>query len=266
MIKLLMKIKFFCALIIFPSLLNASNNCFIAKENGIVIKEIGVCDVRHSPFSTFKIPLCIMAFDAGIFNDSEKNLIAFTSEIEKKYVTFYDPEKYPTMLFWKKDHTPKTWMRDSVVWFSRYITNNLGIEKFQNYIQKFNYGNKICIHENNINAALMDSWLGFPLEISPKEQVEFIEKLTKKSINASKESQEKTISILKLDTIYQDWQLYGKTGGTKSSGWFVGWIEKNNRRIEFAQYIEQPETSLLSAGRVAKEVAKDNLISICINH
>ncbi len=117
--------------------------------------------------------------------------------------------------------------------------------------------------QNDINAALMDSWLGSPLEISPKEQVEFMEKLTRKSMKTTRQSQEITISILKLDPLFQDWDFYGKTGGTKSSGWFVGWVQKDNRRIEFAQYIEQPETSLISGGRVAKEVAKDNLISIC---
>lgn len=104
-----------------------------------------MCETRHPPFSTFKIPLSIMAFDSGIFNDAQKDVVPFTPEIEKKYITFYDPEKYPTMRFWKKDHTPKTWMRDSVVWFSIYITHNLGIEKFQNYIEKFNYGNKTVL-------------------------------------------------------------------------------------------------------------------------
>lgn len=62
--------------------------------------------------------------------------------------------------------------------------------------------------------------------------------------------------------IFDDWQLYGKTGGPIDSGWFVGWVEKNGRSISFAQYIEQPSNSLLTGGRVAKEVAIDNLTTL----
>lgn len=149
-------------------------------------------------------------------------------------------------------------MRGSVVWYSRYITHRLGAIKFKNYLNKFNYGNK------NVESkvTLMNSWLGNSLKISPLEQITFIEKLVSKSLPVTKKSQEITIDIIKIETIYDDFQLYGKTGGGKSSGWFVGWIEKNNKNIIFAQYIEQSENSLINAGKMAKEVAKDNLMSL----
>jgi beta-lactamase class D OXA-29 len=33
------------------------------------------------------------------------------------------------------------------------------------------------------------------------------------------------------------WNLYGKTGSGKLHGWFVGYIEKNGRTIEFVSHI-----------------------------
>ena len=246
------------------SLAYGENNCFIAKEDGKIIKQIGKCKSSYSPFSTFKIPLAVIGFDAGVISSSDNPNIKFSSEIEKKYVTYYNPQLYPVMLFWKKDQTPKSWMRDSVVWYSRYITHNLGAEKLQQYVTKLNYGNKDLSGNLEKNDGLMNSWLGSSLKISPIEQAEFMEKLSNLSLPMTKEAQEKTIEIIKMEAIYDDWQLYGKTGGGKSFGWFVGWVEKNNKRIVFAQSIEQSEDSLVSGGRMAKEVAKDNLINLII--
>jgi beta-lactamase class D len=243
--------------------LSASQECFIAKENGKIIKQTGKCDVRRSPFSTFKIPLAVMGFDADILNCSHTPQVKFTEE-NKKFVTYYNPEKYPSMLLWKRPHTPKSWMRDSVVWFSRYISHKLGIKRFHEYIKKFNYGNKDIDSSVNKNDALMNSWLEGSLDISPLEQLEFIEKLAYKKLPASKSAQEKTIEIIKLEPIFEDWQMYGKTGGSKSLGWFVGWIEKDSRKIMIVQYIEQPESSPISGGRMAKEIAKDNLIDLLL--
>lgn len=107
-------------------------------------------------------------------------------------------------------------------------------------------------------------WYFYCLQISPREQVHFIKRLRKKALLISEEAQRKTIQILKQNSILDDWQLYGKTGGPVDSGWFVGWMEKNGRSISFAQYIEQPFESLLTGGRVAKEVVIDNLTALVL--
>lgn len=66
---------------------------------------------------------------------------------------------------------------------------------------------------------------------------------------------------MRLEDLSEGWSLYGKTGGGKS-GWFVGWAEKNNRRIIFVQYVEPTCNPLRSSGKIAKEQAKDNLIKL----
>lgn len=47
----------------------ASENCFIAKENGKVLKSEGDCNSAYTPESTFKIALSLIGFDSGILKD-----------------------------------------------------------------------------------------------------------------------------------------------------------------------------------------------------
>lgn len=236
----------------------AGQDCFIAKENGQIIKQMGPCDKRHSPFSTFKVPIALMGFEAGILKSASVPSVKIDPVTEKKLLTA-DLTKYPHILLWKREQTPRTWIRDSVVWYSQYITQQLGIKKFLAAVHQLHYGN-----EDVRSDGLMDAWLGNSLGISPAEQADFMEKLASRTLPISQEAQEKTIPLLKMETMAEGWQLYGKTGGSIKQGWFIGWVEKGDRRIAFAQYVEQPEDSLITAGKVAKELARDNLLSLIL--
>ncbi len=204
-----------------------------------------------------------MGFESGILKSPTEPQIDFNDEIKNRMGSLYDPVKYPVQRFSNRPHTPESWMKYSVIWYSQEITEKLGMEKFANYVNKINYGNKDVSGTPGKNDGLLQSWIFSSLEISPKEQIEFIEKLSNKKLPFSKAAQENTIKILNLENIWDDWDLYGKTGGGMKAGWFVGWIEKDNRRIVFTQYVEM-DNSLISGGRLAKEVAKDNLVSIIL--
>lgn len=258
----MLKTAFLLSSIIFFSLFaQASDNCFIAKEHGKIVKQEGKCDKRHSPFSTFKVALALIGFDSGILHTPQAPLVEFTPEIKKSNARWYNPDTYRMHLFASRAQTPETWMKYSIVWYSKYITQKLGTQRFQQYVTQLDYGNRDISGIPKDDGA---SWIRSTLQISPVEQIAFIEKLTNKSLSVSKQAQENTIKIMKLEIIWDDWQLYGKTGGPMEAGWFVGWVEKGDRLISFAQYIEQPKDSLISGGRTAKEVAKDNLISLML--
>jgi len=250
------------ALFCIPLPTEASKNCFVAKEEGKILKQVGPSRERHSPFSTFKIPLALIGFDAEILGTANTPEVAFTPEIEAAIQPWYHPEKYPVMLLWSQPQTPATWITRSVIWYSHYITQKLGMEKFKNYIHQLAYGNEDVSGTPGKNDGLLQSWLQSSLQISPLEQVDFLEKLSQRSLPLSKDAQEKTIEILKLENLGDDWVLYGKTGGGKAMGWFVGWIEKGPRRIVFAQYIEQPEDSVQGGGKAAKALAREALLGI----
>ena len=108
----------------------AQDNCFLIKENSKVLKQEGDCSTRYAPQSTFKIALALMGYDEGILED--ENHPSFSCK--EGYDIFINVCKGP--------HTPRTWMRDSCLWYSRVLTGKLGIEKFRDYIIKFAYGNQ----------------------------------------------------------------------------------------------------------------------------
>lgn len=65
-----------------------ADNCFVAKENGKLVKELGKCNQRHSLCSTFKIPLALMGFDFGVLDSVTSPKVEYDMNIETKYVTY----------------------------------------------------------------------------------------------------------------------------------------------------------------------------------
>jgi len=213
----------------------ANESCFIASENGKVIIQEGECSKRYGPHSTFKIPLALMGYDSGILKDENNPEWGY----KLGYDAFLDS--------WKRNQTPKTWMTHSCVWYSKVLTKELGVKKFEKYVNQFEYGNMDVSGDKGENNGLTHSWLSSSLQISPEEQVNFIDRLVNKKLHVSSKSYHMTKKILFHQTMYGGWDLYGKTGngakivdGKKTElqqGWFVGWIERDNRKIVFANHI-----------------------------
>lgn len=245
-------------------------SAFIAKKDHKIIKTIGDCDKPHAPFSTFKVALALMGFDARILQTKDSPKWPFREEYEKKFQSWYTREK-GLQYNWIQDHTPATFMKNSVVWFSHQITERLGEKKFQDYVLKLNYGNKDISGTPGKNDGLLNSWLGTSLEISPREQVEFLEKLLANDLDVSKDAQEKTREIMDREEDWNGWKLYGKTGGGHGrNGWFIGWIEKDGQQIVFAQYLDlrDPDLDLTGlptegpVGLVAKDIIKREIVNL----
>jgi beta-lactamase class D len=128
-------------------------------------------------------------------------------------------------------------MRDSCVWYSQDLTRKLGIDKFKGYLEKFDYGNKDASGDKDENNGLTQSWLESSLQISPQEQVLFLQKFLGSKLGVSDKAYEITKKIIFVQELWGGWKLYGKTGGSALLGWFVGFIEKNGRKIVFASQI-----------------------------
>lgn len=247
-----------------------AHSAFIAKQNGAIIKEIGNCDVPHSPYSTFKAVLALVGFDAGILHDKDSPRWSFKEEYEKQFQSWYTRAK-GLQYGWCQDHTPATFMKHSVIWFSHQITKELGAEKFQEYIsKKLTYGNGDVSGTPGQNDGLVNSWLGTSLHISPREQVAFLEKLIAHKLDLSEDAQKKTKEIMDRAEDWNGWKLYGKTGGgSGNDGWFIGWIEKEEAQpIVFAQYLDKADSNLdltdipdQPVGLTAKEVIKKEMLT-----
>lgn len=200
--------------------------CFLLYnvKTGALEKILGEknCQKQYPACSTFKVPLAVMAFDSGILKD-ENTILKWDG---KKG----DREEL------NHDHNARTWMRDSVVWFSQRLTPRLGKARLQEYLNKFDYGNK------DLSAGIQQAWLVSPegdkaaLKISAFEQVEFMKKLWSNSLPASKISMQWTRDITYLETSPQGFKLNGKTGSNfyDSSrkihfGWFISHIQKDDK-------------------------------------
>lgn len=240
----------------------ADNSCFIVIENHRTIKQQGDADKRHSPCSTFKIAISLMGFDNGFLVDEKTPEIPF----KPGYVDWFESRKQP--------QTPSSWIKNSCVWYSQVITTTLGLDKFRAYVQKFHYGNLDISGDRGKNNGLTNCWLCSSLQISPREQIRFLSLLLTDSLPVSREAQQLTRTLLFVDELEGGWKLYGKTGSgsnvmkdgsrdeSKPIGWFVGWVEREGRRIIFAQFIEERGNPEDPIGSKAREIAKNKLLKI----
>lgn len=250
-----------CSIILSANLAFA-DSCFIAKENSKVLKTEGDCDKRYAPMSTFKIPLSLMGFDSGILMDEMHPVWPF----KEGYDDFRE--------VWKRDQTPKSWMKESCVWYSQVLTKELGMKKFQEYVTKFDYGNKDLSGDKGQNNGLTNSWLSSSLQISSAEQVAFLQKMLAGKLPVKPYAVAMTKNILFVEDLKNGWKFYGKTGmgsllnadGTKNPdlyhGWFIGWIEKGDRRIIFSNHIEDDKKEEIAAPLRAKADAKEKMTKI----
>lgn len=232
---------------------------FIAIEDGNVIQQEGDCHARHSPCSTFKIALSLMGYDDKILIDQSTPELPF----QQGYAD--------TLENWKQAHTPALWMKHSCIWYSRMITKQLGMRRFQDYVTQFNYGNMDISGDKNKDNGLTHAWLSSSLEISPIEQIIFLQKLIKNQLPVSMYAHEMTKDILFLEELGNGWKLYAKTGSGSllnedrtekielQIGWFVGWMQKGNRTIVFAQFLEDDAQQDTYASIRAKALAKVKL-------
>lgn len=86
-------------------------------ETGAVINQQGACDQRVAPASTFKVPLALIGYDAGILLDDKTPAWDWKPGTEARAQD-------------RKTVDPTIWEQDSVLWYSRELTRRLGPEKF----------------------------------------------------------------------------------------------------------------------------------------
>lgn len=207
-----------------------AKDCFLVQEKERVLRKEGQCQSAYAPHSTFKIALSLMGFDSGILTNETTPVFPFKAEYSHGINVC------------KGDHNAKAWMRDSCVWFSQVLTSKLGIGKFRKYVNGFNYGNKDVSGDPGKNNALERAWLNSSIRITPDEQIQFLQKLINNKLPVSAKAIEMTKNILFIQELPGGWKLFGKTGngrykGELQQGWFVGWIEKNNRKIAFVHHV-----------------------------
>lgn len=241
----------------------AGTKCFLViDDDGKVLKQEGECDTRRSPCSTFKIAISLMAFEEGLLFDETHPLLPYNEE----YRASLEQQR--------QSQNPTSWMRNSAVWYSQLVTRQLGIEKFRHYVDLLNYGNKDVAGDPGQNNGLTRAWLSSSLRVSPREQTTFLTRLVRSQLPFSSKSQRLTRNIAFVEDFADEFRLYGKTGTgyrprengaydpDRQVGWFVGWLQRDDRFITFAHYIEDEDKEEAYAGPRARELAKQKLLAV----
>lgn len=235
-----------CILFIAPCM-----HAFSAEENFLLINgltdeivlEIGPSiNKRISPCSTFKITLSLMGYDAGVLKDEQNPIWNF----QEGYDDFFES--------WKAPLTPLSWMKYSCVWYSKILALQLGMEKIQSYLTSLEYGNKDMSGGLAPPGPMNIAWINSSLKISPKEQVDFIQKIICGKLPISSNATQMTKILLFKEELPEGWKLFGKTGWSGSEigkdgktlvhSWFVGWIEKDHSFYPFAYLIRKEKINL----------------------
>lgn len=221
---------------------NNTNGCAVfynPKKNTYNLYNEELSEVEISPYSTFKIISTLMGLEKGVVKSKDSKL-GYDN-------TIYSREG------WNKDITLEDAFKTSCVWYYKKLINDLDKEYVQSVLNYLKYGNcDISAWDENGHNGF---WLSSSLKISPKEQVEVLNKIfeNKTSVNPKNISLLKEVMLVKETEKYS---IYGKTGSANNKdSWFVGFVEKNNENTYFA--IRLDDESLSLAGNIAKEIAID---------
>lgn len=172
---------------------------------------------RFCPASTFKIPNTLIAFDSGVLADEEEMLK-------------WDGTKQP-FPDWEKDHNLASAFAVSCVWFYQQIATKVGLQKYAEYLKKFDYGNQ------STGKEVTTFWLDDSLQISAMEQLAFLKRLLKQELGVSKHAYDTLRTVMRVPEV-TGCELWAKTGWAlrvkHPVGWYVGYAQSGGSSWVFA--------------------------------
>lgn len=202
--------------------------------------------------STFKIISSFIALENGILEPDDSTRMwsgeVFWNEDRNKDIDFSDA------------------FRSSCVWYFREVIDEIGKDTMQDALNELQYGN--CdisdwggqLNTNNNNPALTGFWIESSLLISPKEQVEVMERMFGNHTSYSEETRNQLKQVmLQPESNESNLLFYGKTGMGKSYGivvdsWFTGFADSPKKKIYFCVYLGETDNKSVSSTK-AKEIA-----------
>lgn len=230
---------------------DVSNNRYFMYNSELAL-------TKRPPCSTFKIISSLIALENGII-EPEDSTRKWSGEV------FWNED-------WNRDIDFREAFRTSCVWYYRQVIDDIGKEVLQTELEKLQYGN--CdisdwegrLNTNNNNRALTGFWIESSLLISPKEQVEVMERIFGENSDYAEETKEELKQVMLVSAQDEaDISIYGKTGMGMADGivvdaWFTGFAEREEERIYFCVYLGRTDNSKVSSS-LAKEIAMQLFLS-----
>lgn len=206
---------------------------------------------RRSPCSTFKIISSLVALENGIIEPDDSTR-TWSGEI------FSNEE-------WNTDIDFDDAFRSSCVWYFREVIDEIGRDTIQEQLNKLEYGN--CdisdwngqLNTNSNNPVLTGFWIESSLLISPREQVEVMERIFGDHTVYSEETLNQLKQVMLLSGQSDgDILIYGKTGMGMSysivvDSWYTGFADIADKRIYFCVYLGETDNKDVSSAK-AREI------------
>jgi beta-lactamase class D len=220
------------------------DGCFVLynqADNEYIKYNSNLCDTGYIPASTFKIPHSLIALEEKIIQD--------TIEIIK-----WNGHEWPNEQ-WNHDQTLKTAMKYSCIWVYIGFAEQIGIDKYNKYVDSFDYGNK------DLSGPPTYFWLAGEFKISANQQIDFMRKFYSYKLAISRQYIDIVKDIIVIEQT-DSYKLSGKTGGglltdTDYIMWLVGYIEKDNKPYFYAMNFKTNDYNKTS--QVRYELTKDIL-------
>jgi beta-lactamase class D len=197
------------------------------KNNRFVRHNETRCRRRFTPASTFKIPNSLIGLETDVVQGAE-------------FVIPWNRQRYPNegrpaiapFIHWWQDHTLRSAMKYSVVWYYMEIAQRVGAQRMQKFVTQFRYGN------GDTSGGIDQFWRNSTLQISADEQVDFLRRFYPGQLNVSSRSTQIVKDILLFEQT-ATYKLSGKTGAAPidnggTLAWFVGYLERGRDVYFFA--------------------------------
>ncbi|NOQ73104.1 MAG: class D beta-lactamase [Crocinitomix sp.] len=176
---------------------------------------------KFTPASTFKICNSIIALETGVVSD--ENFIIKWDSLERQVSS------------WNQDTDLSMAYTNSTVWYYQEVARQIGANDMQLWLNKLDYGNK------NIGKEIDQFWLNGDLEVSPMQQINFLERILNRELDIADRTYEILDNIMTYDST-NTYEIKGKTGwgvvADKDIGWFIGWIETDKKKYIFVNCIQ----------------------------
>lgn len=158
---------------------------------------------------------------------------------------------------WEKDMTLGQAMQASAVPVYQELARRIGLDLMQKEVQRIGYGNQ------QIGTVVDNFWLVGPLQITPVQEVLFVEKLANKKLAFKPEVQQAVQDMLLIEQ-KPNYKLYAKSGWgmdiEPQVGWWTGWVEYPDREKIYFSLNMHMKTGIPAS--VREQLVKQSLTTL----
>lgn len=180
------------------------------------------CKQGHIPASTAKLFNSLAGLESGVLKGPDHTIP--WDKVRRNF-----PE-------WNRDHTLRSAMEDSAIWYFQATARDVGREKIAEYMARIPYGNQ------NLRAGVDQWWLWGHFRITPGQQIDFLRRLAHHRLPFERKHQEIVLDLIKQESTEQ-YDFYARSGILKVKKvevWWVGLVKdkRNKKNIYFTLFYE----------------------------